>query len=318
MLSKVILGSRYFKYDSRNELRVIKIVSYANIETANAILLRGTSAVKRFKIPIAKLEEDYTLLNPDAYVSFNIVSLQDNIEDVIVTINRLSDIAKGNNKPYAVTRQNIINIHSTYIKAYENDHEIGMTLSIESCPEGFDFNIMTACNEIKKNITIAGYCDDNLEDILMCIKSKYIKDFNNILYTLYTDHINSIPKEYRMEAMKSGRIHRGYCQTLKELLEYHEFMYDYERAFSIIKIPELDLINMKMSGDSINGFIVNSEALDIIEKTYSTKIYNPVFIKFDKDINLSLIKRDKLLIKDKHNTVYIVMYTSEEELIYNR
>lgn len=317
MLSKVILGSRYFKYDSKNELRVIKVVGYSNIETANVILIKGTSAVKRFKIPIDKLEEDYTLLNPDAYISFNIVGLQDNIEDIIVTINRLSDIAKGNNSPYAVTRQNIVNVHSTYIKAYENDHEIGMTLSIESCPEGFDFNIMTACNEIKKNITIAGYCDDNLEDILMCIKSKYIKDFNNVLYTLYTDHINSVPKEYRLEAMKSGRIHRGYCQTLKELLEYHEFMYDYERAFSIVKIPELNLTTMRISGDSINGFLINSTALDIIEKTYSKKILNPLVIRFDKDINLSLIKRNKLLIKDINNKVYIVMYTSEEELIYN-
>lgn len=319
---EVIIGSRFFKYEQsqgKNQLRVIKVVGWASQDIVSAIQVVGTSANKRFKIPVKKLKEDYTLLNPDAFIHFSIVKLDNNIEDVIVSMFQMKDtrgVRRVNdlNVPYCVCRQNIVNVHSTYIKAYENDYEIGMTLSQESCPEGFDFKIMTACNELKKNEVVAAYCDDRLDTILKCLKSKYIREINDVLYKLWEDHINSVPERYRLEASKIKN-HRGYCKTLLELLTYHEFMYDFNRAFGIVKIPEINFSRMILSGDTYDGFLLNQEALEIIEKVYGFNLYEPICIKYDKDINFDLIKRKTLLIKDCNDKLYIVLYSTQEELM---
>lgn len=319
MKNDVLLGSKWFKYDKDGNLNVVRVISHANRETVSVIDLKqkleDVQLKHRRKISIDVLEDAYTLLNPDAYVSFNIVDIgneEKSIKDVIVSIHRLKDLQKLNNVPYAVCRQNVINTYSTVIMKHSTDWEVGMTMSIETIPEGIDYNIMTACNKCDKVITVAGYLDDNLEDLLMCIKLKDLSEYDRVLVDLYHDHINSIPKEFREEACKVP-IHKGYCRYLKQLLEYTDFMYDYERAFGVANIKDVKFSSDHIiEGDPINGFLVDSETLNKIQKAYGFKFINPIFMLFDKDINIDELENEVALIKDATGHVYLCNYIKQK------
>lgn len=328
-MSKILLGSRFFNY-LNGELSVVKIIGFKNESLARIRVLKknGKDVVQKttYNIPIEALEEDYTLLNPDCYISFIIANVnvgpdddKRTIQDVIVSMHRIDDINGRNTTPYCVCRQNIRNLFSDTIKRHDMDFEVGMTMSIETVPEGIDYNIMTACDGVAKALQVVGYNDDNLEDILQCIKPKDMREFDRTLSILKEEYTNNIPEAYRKEALCS-ECYRGYCRTLKLLLTHTDFMYDYERGFYITKFPQLDMSkSFKGNGDICNSevFLATADQIDIIRAAYNIDIYNPCFIKYDKDVELSQIRRNKLLIKDMNNDVYICIYDTKNGSIEN-
>ena len=257
------------------------------------------------------------MLNPDGYVTFNIVTIGNKedgkpVQDVVVTLHRLKDLNTGNKVPYAVCRQNVINTYSTVIMKHSTDWEVGMTMSVETIPEGIDYNIMTACNTCDKVIAVAAYLDDNLEDILGLVKPKDLHEYDFVLNELYKDHINNIPKLFREEACKAP-IHKGYCRYLAQLLDYTDFMYDFERAFGIAKINDIEINDECIEqGDLINGFIMKKPQLEIIEKAYGFKFINPIFMLFDKDINIDELSDEIALVKDCRNKIFLCNYIKQK------
>jgi hypothetical protein len=311
---KIIQGTRWCKKGADSiEGNTIKVLNFVNESTIRVVDVGSNPNRKSlmYRMQIKALEEDYRLLPPDAYINFNIVELNDNINDIIVTMHKAEDMNTLNTEPYCVMRQNIINIFSNYIKAYDNDYEVGMTMSIESVPEGTDYHIMTACNNIKENIMTAAYLDENLNDLISPIRGARMTLINSTLYWLYKDHIKSIPEQYREEA-EQVKNHRGYCQTLYDLMVNTEFMYDYERAFGITKFKDINILESTIRGDTYNGCIIDELAVKKIEKAYGIIMFNPIFISYDMDIDISRISNEKLLIKDETDKLYICAYKGIE------
>ena len=317
----ILLGSKWYRYDKDGNLVVVRVVRHNSDTNVSVIRLKQKldeiQSLEKRKIDIRDLEDAYTMLNPDGYVTFNIVTIGNkedgkSVQDVVVTLHRLKDLNTGNKVPYAVCRQNVINTYSTVIMKHSTDWEVGMTMSVETIPEGIDYNIMTACNTCDKVIAVAAYLDDNLEDILGLVKPKDLHEYDFVLNELYKDHINNIPKLFREEACKAP-IHKGYCRYLAQLLDYTDFMYDFERAFGIAKINDIEINDECIEqGDLINGFIMKKPQLEIIEKAYRFKFINPIFMLFDKDINIDELSDEVALIKDCRNKIFLCNYIKQK------
>ena len=317
----VLLGSKWYRYDKDGNLVVVRVVRHNSDTNVSVIRLKQKldeiQSLEKRKIDIRDLEDAYTMLNPDGYVTFNIVTIGNkedgkSVQDVVVTLHRLKDLNTGNKVPYAVCRQNVINTYSTVIMKHSTDWEVGMTMSVETIPEGIDYNIMTACNTCDKVIAVAAYLDDNLEDILGLVKPKDLHEYDFVLNELYKDHINNIPKLFREEACKAP-IHKGYCRYLAQLLDYTDIMYDFERAFGIAKINDIEINDECIEqGDLINGFIMKKPQLEIIEKAYGFKFINPIFMLFDKDIDIDELSDEIALVKDCRNKIFLCNYIKQK------
>lgn len=319
--NNITIGTRFFKYDSNNDLKEIRVVKHVNENLLQCRCTKGEMFEGNRKFLIADLEENYTMLNPDAYVSFHIVEFNSDktgkaVSDVIVSVHRMRDIRKSINIPYCVCRQNVINTYSEVLMKYEHGYNVGMCMSIDTIPEGVDYKVMTACDRIVESCTIATYIDDNLEDMLGLLFWKFRDRINNILEELFLWHVNSLPESMRSIPM-SYQSHAGYCRTLKLLLEENMFMFDYERGFDIVSFNGIDMSNPDMFVCTDGEYTIKSrDVLNKLQYTYSCEIFHPVFIKFDKDVVLKEIHRDYKLIKDKNKNLYVMIYEKGSPLIF--
>lgn len=305
-----IIGCRYFVADNDEQGNVVLNKLYKVIGIQNEKVLKVHDLLNDTIIKIDKqtLEEECVLLEPDAYVLFTIVNLQNNIEDVIVSMFRVKDMAQANTVPYCVCRQNITNLYGAMIRTQDLSSpfplEVGMCMSIETIPDGVDYNIMTACDGIKHMTMVAAYLDDKLDDMLSCVK---VKKYDAVLETLFQDHIKHVLIDRDIASKQP--IHMGYCRTLKSLLEYTSFMYDFRRAFGVAEV-DVDL----SKGVTEDGRLL-PEAKEIIQKSYNKYILNELVIKFDKDIDLDSIQQTKIMICDKNENIYIITYTEGKNYI---
>lgn len=309
-----IIGCRFFKIiekesDNLQKLTVLKVIGLQNSTT---LKVKNLNSNTNFKINKEELENEYTLLEPDAYILFSIVVLQDNINDIVVSMYKTRDMINGNNIPQCVCRQNITNVHASMIRTVDRSHmdptEVGMCMSIETIPDGIDYNIMTACNSLEHMVLVAAYLDDSLDTILGCIHR--IAKYDSVLEILFQNHINYLDNElYRKNDIKNMPIHSGYCRSLKSLLDYNKFMYDFRRAFGIAEI------DINLSSNITSDYKLNDFAKQVIQDAYNKFILNEIVIKYDKDIDLDSIKEDKIIICDNNDEIYLITYTSGKEYI---
>lgn len=304
---KVALGGRYFNaiQNEDGSITVTSLLKVIGRQSKEVFRVKDLINKTIFKIDRTFLLDDYSLLEPDAYVLFNIVDLQDDIQDVIVTMFKYTDMKENNTIPYCVCRQNITNLYSAMIRTQDvNSYtakDVGMCMSIDSIPDGIDYNIMTACNDISDRSIVAAYLDDSLDDILSCVKqSKYDK----VLNQLFQDHVKNIKEEVNF----SDPVHMGYCKTLGVLLDNNDFMYDYRRAFGIVEVDMFLSEGLKEDGT------LTPLASQIMSKTFNKIIHGETIIKFDKDIDLESITRQYTLLCDKADIVYIMTYSHQEDL----
>ena len=294
-----MLGRRFFKSDKEGNLVVYKVISFATSEKARVINIKDPNTT--FKIPYEELLEDYEMLGPDGNIVFNIVKLNDNIEDVIVCLFRNEDLKTG--VPYCVARQNIINIYNDFIKKYDHLRCTGMCMSLDSIPEGIDYRMMLACNDVVLQTSIAYYNDDKLEDILRCIKK--IDVYDTVMNNLFMDNYKKLDP-YLIEADKVDQLqsYGGYNRTLVSFLDMVDFMKDVRKGYGIVTIPYI--INVT---DDIE--MVDEVLLHYLDYELGYKIFNPSITKYDKYIDTDKIIRDYVIICDATESMYIIVYDSE-------
>ena len=292
----VQLGSKYY-----NDDHLYRVLAFKNSETARVLDL-VTKEVLR--IPIEELKKDYTLLLPDAAISFCIVGLADNLEDVIVTMNRFSDLNEGVQIPYCVCRQNVRDLHANIVKTDFLKHNfVGCSISIDTCPPEVDYNIMLACNSINFSTILYTYCDDSLEDMLMCIP--HIDKYDRVLDDLY----RSYAKVKHLPVSKESDGIHGYCSTLRKLLVDNNFMYDFRAGLGIWSI------NTTMKVDNANK--IEPVFKESIEIMVSHRMMNEICVKYHKDVDLDLIKRSYVLIADANDDIYLIVYDKGLNIAYD-
>lgn len=302
MNNNLLLGSKYYRYDENDNIEIIRVYKCNDLEVK---VYSDNNKNDKKKMTIEYLKQNYVKLKPHAYINFCIVSIGNDLDDVIVTMHRTSDIERNEPTPYCVCRQNITDIFANQIIINPDKMYTGCCMSLDTCPPNIDYTIMIACNGMKKSINLCAYMDDSLDDILGILKTK---DFDNTLHMLFADHVNHECKSKpNLSAMKSRIMqldsYDGYCKSLYTLLDQNNFMYDFYRGFNIIPIDE------EVTYDD-NG-VVNEIVTDIISRIYEVNITSTLCIPYWYDIELSDIQNSYTLIMDKNNKLYVIAYISD-------
>lgn len=296
------LGVRFFKKDDKGDLIVLKVTSFASAEKARVININTKDS---FKIPYEELETEYNKLEPDGHIIFNIVELNDGIEDVIVSVFRQEDIDNHAIMPYCVARQNIVNIYNEFIKKYDTCTSVGMCMTINTIPENIDYRIMLACNGVKFQTMVAYYIDDTLDDILGCIRK--IKVYDATLNILFENNIKILNKKNPdiIEYDKPEKLdsYGGYNRTLRSFLDMVDFMIDLRKGHNI------HTINFSI-GDigTENACTIMGQTLINLELALGQDLKNAVITKYDKYIDLEKIPREYILFCDDSDSLYIIIY----------
>lgn len=295
----LMIGTKVYHWVGETEkLEVSRITS---INDTQVKLKKNDGTTEKIEKDI--LLNNYTLLMPDAILGLSIVQVSD-LEDVMVTVYRRKEIDEKSVLPYCVCRQNITDFFGNALDP--NFSSCGMSITLNTLPEGVSMENILACDGVNKQTSIALYIDDTLSDILGLIKSK---NYDIVLYNLFMDHAKYIsskhsnPKVYFDIVSKQNTLD-GYCKTLKDLLEYNNFMYDILVGFNIYPL-EADLSNMKdKSSDEYLSFIKDLSAL------MRENIVDTLILEYDKDIDLSAIENKFVLVSDKNEKLYVVAYIS--------
>ena len=298
MNNNLLLGAKYYRYDENDNIELVRVTKHNDVE---ARILIGSNEYK--KISLKELEEKYIRLNPHAIVNFCIVKLRDGLDDIIVTMHKMSDLTSNEPTPYCVCRQNITDIFANQIQI-TNKMYVGCCMSLDTCPPDIDYRIMIACNGMQKCINVCAYMDDSLNDILSLVKAK---EYDNTLQALFIDHVNSVVKSNPTLSAMKDRIMKldsydGYCKSINLLLEQNNFMYDFYQAFRIIPIDEEITFN--------NEGVLADNITEIISDIYEINITNTLCMQYWYDIDLDEINNDYVLIMDKNNKLYVVAYVS--------
>lgn len=283
-MRQIYLGDKFYKYiEEEDRIEIVRIIKMKNTET---FIIEREDTKDKFKINRDRLLSEFTRLKSDGFISFAIVNLQDNLKDVIVSLYRSKDIDNKVALPYAACRQNIFDLFSSQIKREGINSDvtyIGISVSVDTIPEDTPYEMVLSCNGIIENTMVSVYIDDTLDSILSMIReSKYdlvLKTLNNRL---------SDPKIV------------GSCESLRDLLIYNNFMYDFHKGFNIVKVP--------FKVEILESYEILPEQRIYLENDLKVEIFRTYVLKYDKEINLNKIKREYILISDIDDKLYILAY----------
>lgn len=264
-----IVGTRYYRYVNDRPIQIRLL----RIKNDNCYVVESYG--QRFNMTKAEFKT-YTKLHPDGNISFSVAMLDDGVKDVITMFYRKQDIGQF---PFAVCRMNIYDLFTNAIRKEEDIMYIGCSVNRDSCPEDIDFNLTRACNGSVKDDVIAVYIEDTLDSILHLISSA---PYDDVLYML--------SKGYMPDKT------RGVCSSLKQLLAQNHFIDDVyygfkELAVQFKYIPE-----------------VAADLIHAVEDVIKHEMKNAVWTRFDRDIDLSKIEDEYVIVRDIEDNLFIVSY----------
>ena len=271
----IYVGDIFYRYeDDKEEATIIRICKAKNSNKFIAETENGNITITR-----NELIENYTRLKNDAFVTFFTLKLDKGAKDVLVTLHRRKDLDENNNVPYAVCRQQFENSFNS-ILINDNMYHLGVSMSKDTCPNDVNYEDLFLCNGVSDGIIISTYIGDTLETILHFIK---------------TEKFDSILEEIDNNVNK--RLVEGTCRSLKELLEYHDFMYDYLLGFDIVRVP------FKVENNKLE-----TEQIKYLEDLTKHLFIDTMVVPKDSDIDLEKVERSHIKICDEEQNIYIVLY----------
>ena len=305
------LGCMFYRTLATEKTEVVRVISFVNETTARIMFEDKTTK----KIKFEDLEKDYVLINPDGYIYFSIVELNNGIQDVIVCFYRSQDIGSASKLPYCVARQNIYNVYSHMI---HEDGTVGCCMSIDTIPEGMDYNAMRACNNVILFTAVAIYNCDKPEDVLSCIRK--IKLYDDVIQTLRKTKINMDRKNgMRIVGDENKTNYMGYCSSLSELLDYTDFWKDVRSGMGIITLSRIlgelhcQIIEGRLEDGSAR---LHDWAIGHLSKDLGVYVINERLARLTKFINLEDLKsyavtgnlKTALIADPDTNEVYVLTY----------
>ena len=298
----VQLNDRWYRWIDGFEgsvIEEIRVIRIQNKEVCTVKFVKGERSDTK-KLEQKYIQENYTKLTPDGYLTFSVVPTGKVTTDIMVTISTRSDIKKGEVLPYAVCRQGAIDLFAKQLSKTNNDI-VGISVSRDTCPADVDFSEFFACDGVIYSETMSYYIGDKLSDCLNIIKKK--DKFTETLTDNFEKHCMYIANNNKFIAntYKVRTEVDGYCKTLEDLLMLNNFEYDVNSAFGIIST---DLTKDDFSEETLSAL-----AMEVIGSLLRVEIDRSLAIPYDKDIDLSKIKRKYCLVSDKDNNIYVVAYT---------
>ncbi len=295
-----LLGCKYYIYDN-NKPMIFRVVGFQSSDT---IVLQNEETKEKFKILYKDLIDGFTKIIPDGIMCIMTVGISDktSLQDVIVAYSTMKHISEKTGIPDIVCRQNINDIFN-FVQT-KNMTIVGCCATPNSMPEGVPYECMMACDSVNSELFVSTYIDDELDDILSCIRTKKI---DSVLNELFEAAIKNLNKDEKEKAKKNN-IYCGYVPTLKLLLESNTFMSEFYLANGILKLP------FKLFGEnsdpnigvlSIGSLMKLQDICEMIFNSHS-------IVEYKRDINFGMLKNNSyLLLKDTTNKLYVFAYDSD-------
>ncbi len=313
-MAAIYCGSRFCRYKEDGTAEVIRVCGDA-VKAVGRGEADGTQKIavldaagKRRYLAVSELAE-YSLLMPDGVMMFNIVSMNRELKDVVVTLSRMDALRE---LPYAVCRQYIYDYFSNKTsdktsdkisdKISDSDSDatetgdfyMGMSVSRDTVDAGIEEIPLAQtlmCAGIKSSFAVAVYLEDSLDGILRLFSNR---KYNNVLAAL---------KESQ-EALfaAQGRTVRGYNATLAELLADKRFMADFRRCFRVAVLPGA-------IGEAAETLSV--ENIEYLRQGLQAGVTDVRVRPYSRDIDLGAIENSCILAAsaaENLDNVYVIEY----------
>ena len=306
---KKYLGYKMYKEledGSFNLIRIIRIKS-------SGIYIMNEDTKEEKKVSIDNLK-GYTPLEPYGVISFSIIALNvpkeddksstDTMNDVAIMLYKKLDLELGNYEPYAICRQSVNDLFADLGTDTGNSNQFGVCISRENCPGQVNFSILAACDEVIRSDVVNYYRDDNIDTIIKCIDTKI---FDKVLQELHDKYCManspiSLPSKY----------FRGWCTSVKMLLETNNFMADFNCLCNVTGI-EFTLKDY-MEEQSPLIYSLTKESILFFDLLYKINIKETRVIEYNYGIDLSEFNdKNYILIRDNTNALYLMVYTVDAE-----
>ena len=285
-----ILGTKYQTYID-DELVVLRLV---NIKSENKFTMVDREGNK---LSMTKEELDKCIkLDSDALLCLMTATLDEDVRDVYACVHRTDDMRNGIKEPVMILRQNIYS-------SSKNAFNAGMDIYVGEClvnPK-FDndeqFKSLLEFNTIDDTLSVALYVDDKFKDIKQFITGHNARKFNEVLRTIKSNNTQSMLK--------------GYCETLDQLFEENNFMFNYRMIFNIAQVDfPIELDN---NTDKDGVITLNSKQISRLEDLLRAYITDVKVLKYDKDIDISkIVSKTHIMISDETENIYLVSYIVKE------
>ena len=290
------IGAYFFKYeeneDGKQELILLRLYK---VKSKNTFLLRDK---QKNKVVLSKNQlEEFSMLEPDGLIIHVLASDPQQGIDTVCLLYRMKDINDNINEPYAVCRQNIIDPFEMILNNDKNTTFVGVSISKDTAPEGFDYKSVYMAAGVRNQKINFIYKDDSFEDIMSFVNEEI---FDKALMIIKNHMDDSDIIKYK-----------GFKSSYRSLLMENDFMYDFRRAFDIIRLNKsIDTSINRWTEDGI--YKISQEEIRTIESLTKHVVIDPILIKYSKSIDLSEIKRSYVVFEDLNNELYIVSYDKGE------
>lgn len=290
------IGAYFFKYEeNENGEQELILLRLYKVKSKNTFLLRDK---QKNKVVLSKKQlEEFSMLEPDGLIIHVLASDPQQGVDTMCLLYRMKDINDNINEPYAVCRQNIIDPFEMILNNDPYTTVVGVSISRDTAPEGFDFKSICIAAGIRDQKINFIYKDDSFEDIMSFVN----EELYDKALMIIKDHMDD-----------SDNIkYKGFKDSYRSLLMENDFMYDFRRAFDIIRLNlTIDTSINRWTEDGI--YKISENEIRTIESLTKHVVISPVLIKYDKTIDLDEIQRSYILFEDLNKELYIVSYDKGE------
>ena len=278
------LGTKYQLYVD-DELIVLRLL---NIKSENKFVM-----IDKDKKRISMTKEELSKcvkLEPDAMLNIMTTTSNDGLRDVYACVNKIEDLKNGITVPSLILRQDIYSSSKNAFGTVGNEIYVGECVinngdnNIEST---FDFK------EINDSVSISLYVDDKTEDINNFIIGHNVKKIDEVLRSIASNNSNDLVK--------------GYCNSLKELFDYNNFIWYYRNIFNIMQIDFPIELGNNTSDDGI--IKLKHKQVDRLEHKLLCSMMYVKVLKYDKDIDVSkIVTNTHVMISDETENIYLISY----------
>ena len=284
------LGAKYQLYVD-DELVILRLV---NIKSEDKFVMVDKNN-KHISMTSEQLKKSIRL-EPDAMLNIMTTTSKDGIRDVYACVHRTDDMRNGIKEPVMILRQNIYS-------SSKNAFNAGMDIYVGECLANpkFDndeqFKSLLEFNTIDDTLSVALYVDDKFKDIKQFITGHNARKFDEVLRTIKSNNTQSMLK--------------GYCETLDQLFEENNFMFNYRMIFNIAQVDfPIELDN---NTDKDGVITLNSKQISRLEDLLRAYITDVKVLKYDKDIDISkIVSKTHIMISDETENIYLVSYIVKE------
>lgn len=313
---KKYLGTKIFREVGENEFEVLRIIKIK--EFNNRIIIKNEND-ETWDVTMDQLvKEKFTSLTPYGAIGFSIVKSYLNTEktkstkDIIVTLYRKIDLDLSKDAvigrqipPYAICRQGINDFFYNIISDKEDHNYVGVSVTRDNCPANIPYDIIAGCDEVLSFDLINIYRDDTIDSILECLSEK---KYNDVMDELYKTHCEQLgPKGVIIYNTKEE--HFGWCKNIRKLLDINNFIVDFN---TMCEIMAVDFPIDEHIIDSETEKTLDEEMTIFLSETLKQNITKTMIIDYWYDIDLADFNNTSYtLLKDIHDNVYIVVYTTE-------